>query len=504
MTTVVGIDLGTTFSAIAVFDETGRPVIIRNAESGSLTPSVISFIGGDHVEVGSSAAITLWRDDKTFGRFKREMGSDKVYPVDGKSYTPTELSAFVLRKLKEDAEKQIGPIDEAVVTIPANFANEAREATKRAAELAGLKVDFIVNEPTAAALYYAFKQGNELSGTYGVYDLGGGTFDISIIDVSGKDIEVRATEGLANLGGDDFDEALRKLISEKYKALTGAPLDEGDFPRDKAEDEKKVLSKRPKTLVRVRGSEGARQIEVTRTEFEAAISSYIAQTELLCETALEDAGIDASDIRELFLVGGSTRIPCVVSSASRVFAREPVVGANVDEVVALGAALYAAFRTDHNGLSAIQRKSVAGVQVQERTSKCFGTLALTDEEGGIGTKKQINSIVIPKGEPIPCERTELYQTVADGQTEVSCSVTESAAPETDPRFVKIIWNGDLDLPPGRPAGQEIAVTYSYDENQIMKCSFQDVATGKTKEVDLAMGGGASGKEESDVDRFTVE
>ena len=205
MSNLVGIDLGTTYSAIARLDETGRPVIIDNSEGGNITPSIVLFESESNVIVGNIAMQNFGVDKNAFGRFKREMGTNKEYNAFNKTYNPTALSSFVLKKMKEDAEENIGKISDAVVTIPANFANEAREATLAAAKTAGMSVKNIINEPTAAALYYAYSSGDELNGTYAVYDLGGGTFDISIIKVQGSDIEVINSDGVSKLGGDDFD-----------------------------------------------------------------------------------------------------------------------------------------------------------------------------------------------------------------------------------------------------------------------------------------------------------
>lgn len=502
MANIVGIDLGTTFSAVATLDETGRPAIVHNSEGVNITPSVVSFVGQGVVEIGEGARRVLGTDPKTVGRFKRDMGTAKTFTVGEQELSPTSLSGMVLRKLKEDFEKAVGPIDAAVVTIPANFANEAREATLEAARLAGLEIRHIVNEPTAAALYYAFKSGGELAGTYAVYDLGGGTFDISIIRVSGQDVEVMATDGVSRLGGDDFDLALQQLVQRKYADATGAELLPEDFTKNDAEEEKKSLSRRGKSLVRVSGLGGRQNLEVTRAEFEEVISPLISQAEMLCEGVLLEAGVGVNELRGVFLVGGSTRTPMVAASVERVFQQEPTATANVDEVVALGAALYAAFKADREVLSPIQRKAVDKIAVAEITAKCFGTLILTNDtaRGGL---KQANSVLIERGTRIPCSVTEIFTTIEDNQIQVSCEVTESTSLETDPRFVKVVCEGLLDLPPGRPSGQEISVTFSYDENQVMKCSFVDVGTGAEHVVDLSMAQ-ASTSDLSEIEKFTVE
>ncbi|PHR93137.1 MAG: hypothetical protein COA69_04085 [Robiginitomaculum sp.] len=500
MSNYVGIDLGTTNCAVSKLDETGRPIIVHNPDGSNITPSVISFSSARKYDVGEVARKSLG-EPNTFGRFKRDMGSDSEFEAFGIKHTPESLSALLLKKLKEDTENTIGNIEEAVVTIPANFANEAREATLSAASKAGLNVKNIINEPTAAALYYAFHSGRELDGTYAVYDLGGGTFDVSIISVHGKDVEVLATEGVSKLGGDDFDRALQKIVSQKYKKETGSDLDLEDYNLIDAEDDKKSLSRREVIKVGLRSTGGRASFEVSQKDFEEAISSFVAQTEMLCETAIDDANLVPSDISEVFLVGGSSRIPCIQKSVERIFKRPPVSFANPDEVVALGAALYAAYKSDGKFLNSIQKQSVEKISVAEITSKFFGTISV-----GMSARDELargNSIIIEKGEKIPCIKEESFFTLADGQTAVNCVVTESNTNETDPKFVKIIWEGDLELPANRPANQEIIVRFSYDQNQVMKCSFIDVETNKKTEVDLSM---SKGKENADVDidKFMVE
>jgi molecular chaperone DnaK len=499
MANYIGIDLGTTFSAVATLDETGRPIIIANEDGINITPSVVTIEGPNKSIVGEVARKSLWTDQKnTKGRFKRDMGTSQIYHAHGTEYTPTALSALVLKKLKEFTITAIQDIEEAVVTIPANFTNEAREATMEAAKLAGLNVKYIINEPTAAALFYGWKTGKEISGKYAVYDLGGGTFDISIIDVDGQNIEVLATNGISKLGGTDFDEVLQNLVGKKFKEKTGKEMDPEDFNRNDAEDEKKTLSKREKCSLRISRVD----IEITRQEFEEAISSLISQTEMLCETTLHEADLSTDEIKEVLLVGGSTRMPCVRESIAKVFNKEPTASANVDEVVALGAAIYAAYKSDRTKLSAIQKKSVEKVKVSEITAKCFGVISQGFDKAREQAKLQ-NSIMIMKGEKIPASVTEPFFTLHDGQEGVTCKITESSAPETDPKFVKIIWEGDLELPSGREAGQQIDVTYSYNDNQIMECSFKDVASGKELPVKLTMASTADAGGDS-IDKFIVE
>ena len=498
MTAFIGIDLGTTFSAVATIDETGRPTIVANRDGKNITPSCVTESDGI-VEVGEFARKT-WGNapERAAARFKRDMGTTNTHFIGGQEFSPTELSTLVLKKLLKDTQQAIGPVGEAVVTIPANFAHEAREATMAAATAAGLNVKYIINEPTAAALYYAFKTGETLSGIYAVYDLGGGTFDVSIIRVDGQDVEVLASNGVSKLGGDDFDDILLGIVAKKYKQATGDEVESDDFTKNDAEEEKISLSGRKRTTARA----GRELIDIRRDEFEEAISSKVTQAEMICEATIHEAGIEAADVRGVFLAGGSTRIPLVQESIRRVFKQEPISSVNVDEVVSLGAALYAAYKGDRSTLSAVQKNSISKIKVSESTNMCFGTISIGHDAARDEAKMQ-NSILIRKGEKIPCSVTESFYTVYDGQSGVACQVTQSTAPETDPRFVKVIWEGELELPPDREANQEIKVTFAYDENQIMMCSFLDVATGRETEIDLSMA--SSGKDAGEtIENFIVE
>ena len=496
MANIIGIDLGTTFSAVAKIDETGRPVIVHNQQGQNITPSVVFIEKSGRPIVGETARKEIGQPC-VFHRFKRDMGSQVKYEHGGNSYTPTDLSALVLKELVEDATKVIGKIDEVVVTIPANFSNEAREATMSAAVAAGLNVKYIINEPTAAALYYAFKSGGSLNGTYAVYDFGGGTFDVSIISVKEQNVEVITSNGIARLGGKDIDEKIRNRFREKYKAATGEALDDLDFTLNDAEREKITLSTRENVLVRIM----RQNIALTRVELEELISTEIAQAELLCETTLAEANLTPDKITKVFLVGGTTRIPAIRESVKRVFLQEPEATVNVDEVVALGAALYAAVMSKSGLLSATQQAAVSKLSLQERTSKSFGTTALITSSTR-GQKQLMNSIIIPKNTAIPASETKTFITTADNQTKVECDITECVEPESDPQFVNEIWKGMLTLPAGRKAGCEIKVTYAYDANQIMQCAFVDVESGARLEYTHKFS--TSVRSTSPIDAFTIE
>lgn len=495
MSSVVGIDLGTTYSAVAQFDEFGRPVMVPDQDGKYLLPSCVALIHGEW-RVGSDAR-GQWAADhgmeqkSSAARFKREMGTSRGYQIAEHRLTPVELSSHLLRYLADYTRKSVGPIAPVVITVPANFSNEARQATMDAAKDAGLEVANIINEPTAAALYYAYSGKLNEAGTYAVFDLGGGTFDITIARFDGKSVNVIWSDGIARLGGVDFDEALQMVLKEKYETLTGEEISiqsmnhEG-FDLGRIQDMKHSLSRRDKVSFFARGQ----VIEVTRKEFEDSISNFVTQIQLCCENALDGAELEAVDLGGVILAGGSTRIPAVQQCVEDVFRCEPLSIANVDEVVALGAALYAGHRSDQDVLTKLQQVSAAELSVQDVANKNFGTKALGwDPE--LEKPFEINSIIIRKGTRIPCSMTESYTTVRDGQTTVDCCITECdhAELDYDPKFVRIIGQTNLKLPPGRPAGQEIRVTYEYDINQIMHCHFEDVESGEKNEitVDLMKG-----------------
>ena len=248
---------------------------------------------------------------------------------------------------------------------------------------------------------------------------------------------------------------------------------------------------------------GRERINVSREEFEEAISSLVSQAEMACEAVIEEAGLTTSDIKAVLLAGGSTRIPLVKESVKRVFKQEPVASVNVDEVVALGATLYAAYKGNQSNLNPAQKNAISRINISEITSKYFGTLILS-QNSTTSQRIMANSILINKGDKIPCSVTESFYTIHENQQAVNCEITECNAPETDPKFVKIVWKGNLELPSGRPEGQEIKITYSYDDNQIMKCSFVDVSTGRKTEIDLSIDQSDKSSCDTDIDQFLVE
>ena len=483
MSAFVGIDLGTSYSCIAYIDNTGRPQVIPNKDGENITPSVVAiqeFDGKEVIEVGTWAYET-WGFDKTkaHARFKRQMHETDLEIQLGKNtYSPSDLSSFVLKKLVQDAKDQLGEIEEVVISIPANFPNEAREATLRAGDLAGLKVNFIVNEPTAAALYYSFLNQEALDGIYAVYDLGGGTFDFSVIEVKHNEVKVLNSDGIQKCGGDDFDRLLYDIIVDKYYEKTQDEINDLDFNLTHAEKAKRSLTSKEKALVKV----GKEIIEITREEFNEAISSLVLQTKVTVEKTINDSGVDFSDVLEVYMVGGSTRVPLVQETIASIFNKQPVQTVNPDEVVALGAALYAGIRGDQTKLNEAGKMSLSKIRVQDISNKCFGTVVLNLDY------EQVNSTLIYKGDHIPTSYTSTYFIINNLQETVKVQITESIVPEENIDFVRIIWEGDLELsnPKEVLAGDPVEVTYSYDSNQVMHCEFTEKRSGVSKKVKLDM------------------
>ncbi len=480
----VGIDLGTSTSALAHVRTDGNPEIVPNADGERLTPSVVFFDRYEGVKLVGSAARDGGDPDRTVRHIKKHMDDPShVVHIDGEKWTPTEISALILAKLKKDCARIIGHIDEVVITVPANFNELARRATVTAGRLAGLKVRRIVNEPTAAALYYAHTQG--VKGRVLVYDLGGGTLDITILNVTDDRVDILLSEGARHLGGSDFDEILLELIAEKYREQNGRDLVLDATRRRRllaaAEDTKKRLSKLAVVSEKIGTEEyGLAEVELTRDAFEEAIRRLLTRTVMLLEQALDSLGLAPQDIDHVVLVGGSTRIPKVQELLTRHFSKAPVSCGNVDECVALGAALFAK----------------RGRRVSEVCNHSYGTLAII-EDALTGTSAVRNSIVIPKNTPIPCSMSQTYVTSEDNEELIEVEITQGDDP--DPRYVDIIGKISLRVPPGRPAGCAVTVTYSYDENQRVRAQVYDAESGLRKDIEIEYRGEGV-LDESEIER----
>lgn len=482
MAEYVGIDLGTTLSGLAYLKPDGTPEIVPNADGERLTPSVVFFEAHEDVKLVGSAARDGGEPDRTIFQIKRHMDDPEyLVDIDGKKWTPAEISALILSKLKRDCSKIIGDIEEVVITVPANFNELARKSTIAAAEMAGMRVKRLVNEPTAAAVYYAETQ--NVKGRVLVYDLGGGTLDVTILQVEGDTIRILTSEGARHLGGSNFDDILLAEYAQQYQQQTGAALYNDERHRRRmllsTEDAKKLLSKlqRVNDTVANDKNDGLARIDLTRENFEKLIRNMLTRTVMLVEQALDSANLKAQDIDHVVLVGGSTRLPKVKTILEKMFNKAPKSCGNVDECVALGAALFA-------------KKSA---RIQEICNASYGTVAMV-YNAKTGEEKLMNSVVIPKNTPIPCSHTQVYQTSEDNEQIIEVDITQGE--DEDAKFVDVIGRITLEVPPNRPKGCEIAVTFSYDENQRVRALIQDKQSGRSQEVAVSYkGAGVLSEEE---------
>ena len=496
MARAVGIDLGTTNSAIAVL-EGGEPTIIPNAEGARTTPSVVAFSKTGEVLVGEIAkrqAVT--NVDRTISSVKRHMGTDWTTEIDGKKYTAQEISARILMKLKADAEAYLGePVTEAVITVPAYFNDAQRQATKDAGQIAGLKVERIVNEPTAAALAYGLEKGKE-DELILVFDLGGGTFDVSLLEV-GKDddgfstIQVRATSGDNHLGGDDWDQRIVDWLIGQVKAKTGADLSKDPVAlqrlKEAAEQAKKELSSATSTNISLQylsmTADGPIHLDesLTRAKFEELTSDLLERTKKPFRDVMAEAGVTVSEIDHVVLVGGSTRMPAVTEDVKELTGgREPNKGVNPDEVVAVGAALQA-------GVIQGDRKDVLLIDV-------------TPLSLGIETKGGVMTKLIDRNTAIPTKASEIFSTAEDGQPSVLIQVYQGEREFA--RDNKLLGTFELSGIAPAPRGvPQIEVTFDIDANGIVHVSAKDRGTGKEQSVTIT-GGSSLSKEE--IDRMVSE
>ena len=468
MAEYVGIDLGTTLSGLAYLKPDGNPEIVPNADGERLTPSVVYFDSHEDVKLVGSAARDGGDPERTIFQIKRHMDDpEHIVTIDGKPWTPAEISALILAKLKRDCSRIIGDVSEVVITVPANFNELARKSTIAAAEMAGMKVRRLVNEPTAAAVYYAHNQG--VQGRVLVFDLGGGTLDVTILEVSGDNIRILTSEGARHLGGSNFDELLLDSYADQYRKQTGSQLYSEERHRRRvlqaAEDAKKMLSKLQRVNDTIANDQdgGIARVDLSREEFEKKIRRMLTRTVMLVEQALDQVGLKPADIDHVVLVGGSTRIPKVKTMLEKMFGKAPKSCGNVDECVALGAAIFA-------------RKSA---RIQEVCNASYGTLAMVYNAATKEEKLQ-NSIVIPKNTPIPCSRTQIYQTSEDDERLIEVDITQGE--DGDPKYVDVIGRLSLEVPAGRAKGCEVAVTFSYDENQRVRALVVDKQSGRSREV----------------------
>ena len=489
MSKVIGIDLGTTNSCVAVM-EGGEAVVIPNAEGNRTTPSVVAFSKSGERMVGQTAkrqAIT--NPDRTIASIKREMGSDHRVNIDGKSYTPQEISAMILQKLKSDAEAYLGqPVTEAVITVPAYFTDAQRQATKDAGKIAGLDVKRIINEPTAAALAYGVDQ--EQTQKIMVYDLGGGTFDVSILEIDDGVIEVLATAGNNRLGGDDFDQCIMKYLVSEFKRTDGIDLsgDKVAMQRLKEAAEKAKIELSGVTSSNINlpyitaDATGPKHLDVTltRAKFNELTGHLVDATMGPVRQAMSDAGLKASDLSKVLMVGGSSRIPAVVEAVKKFTGSEPFKGINPDECVAMGAALQAGVLTG----------DVKGLLLLDVTPLSLGIETM----GGVCTR------LIERNTTIPVKKSQIFSTAADNQTSVEVNVLQgeremAAANKSLGRF-------HLDgIAPARRGVPQIEVTFDIDANGIVNVSAKDLGTGNAQHITITS---SSNMSKDDIERAVKE
>ena len=491
MSKIIGIDLGTTNSCVSVI-EGGEPVVIPNAEGARTTPSVVAFSKDGERMVGNVAkrqAIT--NPEKTISSIKRHMGSDYKVNIDGKAYTPQEISAIILQKLKSDAEAYLGEkVTEAVITVPAYFNDAQRQATKDAGKIAGLDVKRIINEPTAAALAYGLD--NEKEQKIMVYDLGGGTFDVSIIEIGDGVIEVLSTAGNNRLGGDDFDQKITDYMLADFKAKEGVDLSNDKMAlqrlKEAAEKAKKELSSATTTNINLpfitATSEGPKHFDMnlTRAKFDELTRDLVDKTAEPVRRALSDAGITAADLGQVLLVGGSTRIPAVQEEVKRLTGKEPSKSLNPDECVALGASVQGGKLAGDAGAGDILLLDVTPLSLSIETM------------GGVATR------LIERNTTIPTKKSQIFSTAADNQTAVDINVVQG-----ERQFAKdnkSLGQFRLDGIPPAPRGvPQIEVTFDIDANGIVNVSAKDLGTGKEQHITITAGSNMS---DAEIDKAVKE
>lgn len=488
---IIGIDLGTTNSCVAVM-EGGQPVVIANSEGMRTTPSVIGFTKtGERLSGETAKRQAVTNPDRTISSIKRHMGSDFKVTVDDKKYSPQEISAFILQKLKKDAESYIGePVTEAVITVPAYFTDSQRQATKDAGKIAGMDVKRIINEPTAAALAYGLD--NEKEQKIMVYDLGGGTFDVSIIEIGDGVIEVLATSGNNHLGGDDFDDRIIRFLIDEFKKAENMDLGQDKMAmqrlREAAEKAKKELSSVTSTGINLpfvtMNQDGPKHLDVTltRAKFDELTADLVQKTLEPVRTALKDADVSPNELDKVLLVGGSTRIPAVQDEVKKITGKEPFKGINPDECVALGASIQGGKLAGDEGAGSILLLDVTPLSL------------------GIETLGGVATTLISRNTTIPTNKKQVFSTAENNQTAVDINVVQG-----ERKFAKdnkSLGQFRLDGIPPAPRGvPQIEVTFDIDANGIVNVSAKDLGTNKEQKITISS---SSNLSDDDIERAVKE
>ena len=491
MSKIIGIDLGTTNSCVAVM-EGGKPTVIANQEGARTTPSIVAFTKTGERLVGEPAkrqAVT--NAEKTIMSIKRDMGTDHGRTIDDKKYSPQQISAMILQKLKADAESYLGEkVTDAVITVPAYFNDAQRQATKDAGKIAGLEVKRIINEPTAAALAYGLD--NESEQKIMVYDLGGGTFDVSIIEIGDGVIEVLSTNGDTRLGGDDFDQKVTDWMIAEFKAAEGVDLSNDKMAlqrlKEAAEKAKKELSSATTTNINLpfitATAEGPKHFDInlTRAKFDELTRDLVERTAIPVQNALKDAGLNNNDITKVLLVGGSTRIPAVQDRVKQLTGKEPNKSLNPDECVAIGASIQGGKLAGDAGAGEILLLDVTPLSLSIETM------------GGVATR------LIERNTTIPTKKSQIFSTAADNQTAVDINVVQGERQFA--RDNKSLGQFRLDgIPPARRGVPQIEVTFDIDANGIVNVSAKDLGTGKEQHITITAGSNMS---DDEIDRAVKE
>ena len=487
MSKIIGIDLGTTNSCVAVM-EGGQPTVIANKEGARTTPSVVAFTkNGDRLVGEPAKRQAVTNAENTVSSIKRDMGTDNGRTLNGKKYSPQQISAMILQKLKDDAESYLGEkVSEAVITVPAYFNDAQRQATKDAGKIAGLDVKRIINEPTAAALAYGLD--NEKEQKIMVYDLGGGTFDVSIIEIGDGVIEVLSTNGDTRLGGDDFDERIMEWMVSEFKAKEGVDLSGDKMAmqrlKEAAEKAKKELSSATTTNINLpfitATAEGPKHfdMDLSRAKFEDLIRDLVEKTAIPVQNAMKDAGLTNADLGKVLLVGGSTRVPCVQEKVRQLTGQEPSKSLNPDECVAIGAAIQGGKLAGDAGAGDVLLLDVTPLTLSIETM------------GGIATP------LIERNTTIPTKKSQIFSTAADNQTAVDINVLQGERKFA--RDNKSLGQFRLDgIPPAMRGVPQIEVTFDIDANGIVTVSAKDLGTGKEQHITIT---GGSSMSDDDIEK----